>query len=189
MRRLNVKSYHEESNHSAGTNHTLSLLSARFWIVQAREDIREVEREGCECRRRQSEGRKVDNRPTTEDPTKIALVCANRRRLRRIISDRTGKGQEEDQVLPVFIDMLAVTSVYLEMAYGLDTGSFLNASFHMTNRRGLPERMMSDNGSNFVVAERELRELVGQLDQNRITSAIANRGVKWNFNPPSGSPF
>ena len=40
--RLVVKSFHEGSNHSAGTNHTLSLLSARFWIMQTREKIREV---------------------------------------------------------------------------------------------------------------------------------------------------
>ena len=73
---------------------------------------------------------------------KMALVCANSSRLHRIICDRTGKGQEEDQALPILIDMFAVTSVYLEMAYGLDTGSFLNAFFHMTNRRGLPERTM-----------------------------------------------
>ena len=113
---------------------------------------------------KESEGRKADNGSTTKDPTEIALVCANSSRLRRTICDRTRKGQEEDQVLPVLIYMLAVTSVHLEMAYGLlDTGSFLNAFFHMTNRRGLPERMMSDNGSNFVGAERELREQVAQL--------------------------
>ena len=35
----------------------------------------------------------------------------------------------------------------------------------MTNRRGLPEEMLSDNGTNFVGAERELRELVEQLDR------------------------
>ena len=45
----------------------------------------------------------------------------------------------------------------------------------MANGRGLPEEMISDNGSNFVGAERELRELVAQLDQDKI--------AKWNFNP------
>ena len=54
------------------------------------------------------------------------------------------------------------------MAYGLDTDSFLNAFYRMVNRRGLPEEMISDNGSNFVGAERELRELVSQLDQAMI---------------------
>ena len=37
----------------------------------------------------------------------------------------------------------------------------------MVNRRRLPREMLSDNGTNFVAAEREreLRELVEALDQ------------------------
>ena len=53
----------------------------------------------------------------------------------------------------------------------------------MVNRKGLPEEMISDNGSNFVGAERELRELVLQLDQDKIVKSVANKGVKWNFKP------
>lgn len=64
------------------------------------------------------------------------------------------------------------------MANGLDTDSFLNAFFRMINRRGLAEEMIFNNGGNFVGAERELRELVAQLDQNKIVSSVANRGVK-----------
>ena len=44
--RIIVKlTYHKRSNHAVGTNHTLSLLSARFWIIQDREEIRDWERE------------------------------------------------------------------------------------------------------------------------------------------------
>ena len=51
-------------------------------------------------------------------------------------------------------------AVQLEMAYGLDTDSFLNAFYWMTNRKGLPEEMLSDNGTNFIGTETELRELI-----------------------------
>ena len=46
------------------------------------------------------------------------------------------------------------------MAFGLDTDSFLNAFYRMVNRRGLHREMLSDNGTNFAEAGRELRELV-----------------------------
>jgi len=62
------------------------------------------------------------------------------------------------------------------MAYGLDTDSFLNAFYRMANRRGLPEEMISDNGTNFVGAERELRKLVEQLERDKIEKSAANKG-------------
>jgi len=42
--RLIVKSYHHRSNHAVGTNHTLSSPSARLWIIQGREEIRDWKR-------------------------------------------------------------------------------------------------------------------------------------------------
>jgi len=71
------------------------------------------------------------------------------------------------------------------MAYGLDTDSFLNAFYRMANRRGLPEEIflifqifqrISDNGTNFVGAERELRKLVEQLERDKIEKSAANKG-------------
>ena len=54
------------------------------------------------------------------------------------------------------------------MAYGLDTDSFLNAFSRMVNRCGVPEDIVSDNGTNFVSSERELRELVEALDKDKM---------------------
>ena len=54
----------------------------------------------------------------------------------------------------------------------------------MTSRRGLPEEAVSDNGTNFKSGHRELMELVQQLDNTKIHASLANRGVKWTFNPP-----
>ena len=49
--KLIVKHRHELSNHSAGTNQTLSSLSTKFWIVAAREEIIEWEKECMTCHR------------------------------------------------------------------------------------------------------------------------------------------
>ena len=70
------------------------------------------------------------------------------------------------------------------MAFGLDIDLFLNAFYKMVNRRGIPREMLSDNGTNFVVAERELCELVEALDQSKIAQSTANKGVTWHFNLP-----
>ena len=74
------------------------------------------------------------------------------------------------------------------MAFGLHTDSFLNAFYRMVNPRGLP-REISDNGTNFVVAERELWESVEALDQSKTAQSTANKGVMWHFNLPLALHF
>ena len=49
-----MKHHHEAGKHIAGTNQTLAALSQRFWILSAREEIREFEKECYECRRRKT---------------------------------------------------------------------------------------------------------------------------------------
>jgi hypothetical protein len=57
----------------------------------------------------------------------------------------------------------------------------------MVARRGKPELVVSDNGSNFVSADRELRDMVRNFDQDQIVEEAAAKGIKWRFNPPWGS--
>ncbi|XP_077992826.1 uncharacterized protein LOC144446859 [Glandiceps talaboti] len=57
----------------------------------------------------------------------------------------------------------------------------------MVARRGKPEEVISDNGTNFVGANRELGELICAMDQSKIIDSAANQGIKWKFNPPLGS--
>ncbi len=47
--------------------------------------------------------------------------------------------------------------------------------------------MQSDNGTNFVAAESELREALASLDHNKIQKTMAQEGTNWNFNPPTRS--
>ena len=42
---LIAKHYHEMGNHNAGVNQTLSLLSSKYWIIAAREEIIEWEKQ------------------------------------------------------------------------------------------------------------------------------------------------
>ncbi|XP_071118402.1 uncharacterized protein [Haliotis cracherodii] len=75
------------------------------------------------------------------------------------------------------------------MAFGLDTDSFLNALFRMAHRRGMPKEVISDNGTNFVGAAKELKQLISGLNSDVIKSTLANKSVKWLFNPPHAPYF
>ena len=72
------------------------------------------------------------------------------------------------------------------MAYSLDTDYFLNAFYRMVSRRGLPSIVISDNGTNFVSAD---RELVADLDKEKIQDLTTGKGVKLCLNPPGAPHF
>lgn len=76
------------------------------------------------------------------------------------------------------------------MAYSLDTDLFINAFTRMKSRRGTSTYVISDNRTNFIGAERELRELVEALDTNRITQETSKyHPIDWKFNPPCAPHF
>ena len=100
-----------------------------------------------------------------------------------------GRGKRREKRYLCLFTCLATRAVHLEMAYGLDTDSFLNAFYRMASRRGLPEEMYSDNGTYFKGADAELKSLVRELDENKIYQSIANKGVTWHFNPPLAPHF
>ena len=56
--------------------------------------------------------------------------------------------------------------------------------------RGSPSKAYSDNGTNLVAGEQELRVGIEQLVADRaLKQQLADRGVEWHFSPPSGPHF
>jgi len=71
-----------------------------------------------------------------------------------------GRGRCREKRYLCLFTCLATRAVHLETSYGLDTDSFLNAFYRFVNRRGYTEQLISDNGKNFVGANRELQEFI-----------------------------
>ncbi|KAK3108760.1 hypothetical protein FSP39_015041 [Pinctada imbricata] len=189
--KLIVKHYHEEGKHISGTNQTLASLSARFWIISAREEIRAWEKQCNDCKRRKAKAAEQIMAPLPEirfkEPLRAFARCAVDYGGPFVTVQGRGKRREKHYLW--LFTCLSTRAVHLEVAFGLDTDSFLNAFFRMVNRRGLPLEIMSDNGTNFIGANRELRDLVKQLDGDKTAQQTSNRGIKWHFNPPLAPHF
>jgi hypothetical protein len=89
----------------------------------------------------------------------------------------------------VLFTCLATRCVHLEMAYSLDTSSFISALDRFQNRRGVPASFHSDNGTNFVGAQRQLAECLDNLNQSAIITHLNRKRTKWYFNPPAAPHF
>ena len=188
---LVIRHQHEMDNHVAGTSHTLSKLMEKYWIVAGREAIREWERICSECKRRKAKPAVQVMAPLPQIRLKEPL-----RAFGRVAVDYAGpfitiqgRGQRRAKRYLCVFTCLACRAVHLEMASGLDTNSFMNAFQRMCNRRGVPEEVLSDNGSNFIGAERELSELFDQQATDEITELTKDLRIKWSFLPPLSPHF
>ena len=87
----------------------------------------------------------------------------------------------------VIFTCLASRAVHLEVAASLDTDSYIKALRRFIARRGQVQRICSDNGTNFIGAERELTRSIQEWNQFQIQSAILQKNMDWKINLPAGS--
>lgn len=88
---------------------------------------------------------------------------------------------------------LATKAVHIEAVSDLTTQAFVNALNRFFDRRGKSTVIYSDNATNFIGANRKLKE-VYQLFQTRqlqedVMKNLTNIGVKWQFIPPRSPHF
>ena len=76
-------------------------------------------------------------------------------------------------------------AVHLEMLNSLETDSFLNSFRRFVARRGLPTKVWTDNGTNFVGAKTELYKGLKELDKTKIYNYCTKHEIEWNFISPS----
>ena len=187
---LIVKKTHERCQHG-GTNLVLSGLSAKYWVLSAREAIREWEKKCSLCQRLKATPGKQVMAPLPEIRTGVSMHAFSRSSVDFAgpFETKQGRGKVRQKRYLCLFTCLETRAVHLEMAYSLSTDAFLNAFYRMTARRGMPEVLVSDNGTNFVGAHNELKDLVNALDAEKIQNQTSNHGVKWQFNPPYAPHF
>ena len=79
------------------------------------------------------------------------------------------------KTMALFIILLTIRAVNFEVAFGLDTDSFLNAFTRFTSRKEVPKEKVVDCGTNFVGAVNKWKELVSELDQDKTQLSTAHR--------------
>ena len=84
---------------------------------------------------------------------------------------------------------MTIRAVHLEMAYSMSTDSFISSRRKFVARRGNIAHLYSDNGSNFIGAEKVLREAIQHWNQGQIVQYLHQKEINWHFNPPRASHF
>ena len=177
---------HAAEGHS-GPLHTLAKIREKYWVVRGHATVRKVLNTCTICRvRRASPGQQF------MAPLPTPRVTPGRAPFASCGVDYAGPlltrvGRSNTKRYICLFTCLATRAVHLEMACALDIDSFLEAFTRFSNRRGTPEELWSDNATNFVGANKELRDSIRDWNQTNIQSSLARRGVTWKFNPPAAS--
>ncbi|XP_032437291.1 uncharacterized protein LOC116731570 isoform X3 [Xiphophorus hellerii] len=165
----------------------LSRLRRKYWIISANSAARKILSDCVTCRRNRGkllEQKMADLPQERVKPDKPPFldVCV----------DYFGpidvkRGRSLLKRYGVLFTCPTSRAVHLEVAHTLDTDSCINAIRRFICRRGPVSSIRSDNGTNFVGANRELKEGLAALNQSKIQKALVQDGINWHFNIPAAS--
>ncbi|KHJ77649.1 integrase core domain protein [Oesophagostomum dentatum] len=99
---------------------------------------------------------------------------------------KNDRSEDEKRYVTLFTCLVA-RMVHLEVATDLSTRSFLLVLKRFVSRRGVPLKIISDNGTNFRLAETILRQ--NEPSQcSEFSFFLAKHDIQWSFIPPA-SPW
>ena len=182
--KLLIEHYHRQEGH-CGTNHVLAALRECYWILRGQSTVRSVIRQCVLYRLRFSK----PGKQMMTAPLPSCRLTAGHAPFHFTGVDYMGPiyvkgGRSTHKRYICVFTCLSVRAVHLEVSHSLDTSSFMQAFTRFIGRRAKPSEIWSDNGSNFIGAERELRADVQRLD---VHNAMLKHNVNWHFNPPAAS--
>ncbi|KAJ8723327.1 hypothetical protein PYW08_003239 [Mythimna loreyi] len=187
---LLIAQAHELTFHG-GARLTMSFLRQKYWIIKGNRAVKTQLHRCVICRKQEPRklqqimGDLPDFRTnpapafyhTGVDYTGFISVKANKGR-----GIKTTKGY-----VALFVCMVT-KAVHLELVSDLTSTSFIAALRRMSARRGAPKHVYSDNGTNFVGANKVMQEEYEQLKQafgDSFYNEIAEMDIEWHWNCPS----
>ncbi|XP_062541472.1 uncharacterized protein LOC134209507 [Armigeres subalbatus] len=175
-----LEHYHREYGHSSRES-VVNEVRQRFYIPRLRVQIDKVMRACTWCSIRKAK------------PSVARMAPLPRQRLAARVDpfayvgiDYFGPlevsiGRRKEKRWVALFTCMTTRAVHLEVAYSLTTESCKMAIRRYVKRRGSPSEIFSDNGTNFVGANRDLTRELNAGCADTFTSAK----TRWAFNPPS----
>ncbi|KAG8186533.1 hypothetical protein JTE90_023959 [Oedothorax gibbosus] len=157
----------------------MSGLREQFWVLKARKTIRDCLRKCTICQR-------FNNKHSEAQPGILPADRVSDTAIFEIVGvDLAGplyiKGGQKAYI--VLYTCAVYRAIHLELVTLLSTEAFLQSLRRFIARRGRPKIIYSDNGTNFVGANRVLKA----VDWKRVSFQAVDHKIQWKFNPPSAA--
>ncbi|XP_061729961.1 uncharacterized protein LOC133534733 [Cydia pomonella] len=186
---LLVTHYHKVYCH-IGANSLESILSWTYWIVAARRVTRSVTFKCIACykaRPRSVQPFMADLPPDRVKCTRAFLGTATDFGGPFYIKSSSLRNAKIEKCFLCIFVCLSTKAVHLEVVSQLSVEAFVAALTRFVSRRGLPNLLRSDCGTNYTGTNKYLKELYSFLRQKQpeIDRECVKREIKWLFNAPS----
>jgi transposase InsO family protein len=184
--KLIILSIHETQGH-VGTQQVLAATRQKYWIINGLSTVKKVVKKCLPCIRQRGplclqQMAPLREEQTTPDKPPFSFVGVD------FFGPMTVRsGRNHLKRYGCLFTCLASRAVHIEIVHSMDTDSFISAFRRFSSRRGQPEKLFSDNGTNLVSGDRELRKSIQDFNRTKIGKFMLQREVEWHFNPPCAS--
>ena len=183
-----VRFIHEKLGHM-GKETILAELRQQYWIVGANKLVKRILRACIACRKRQG---RASNQIMSDLPED--RLTADAPVFSQVGLDAFGpfvviRRRTQVKRYGLIITCLSSRALHIETLASLETTAFINALRRFIARRGNIFIVRSDNGTNFVGAEKELRDSIDHWNSKQTKDWMLQKNITWTFNPPTASHF
>lgn len=187
LAQLLVRQAHDRTLHG-GPRQMMALLRQKVWITGLRRLIHTNNSRCMSCVRQQQKCAQQMMADLPKDRTEPCRPFAHTGFDYAGPFEQKARGGRckiiEKKYVAVFVCMVS-KAVHLELAEDLSTKEFIQAYLRFTSIRGACLRLWSDNGRNFVGAEKELARMLRGWKQMDLGSELQRLGTEWRFITPS----
>lgn len=189
LTKLIILNEHHKNLH-AGNQSILASLRQQYWPLNGRATVRNIIRKCITCYRIKPSAviQKMSDLPIERvTPNKPFLITGVDLAGPFLIKDSKLRNRKFIKAYLCLFVCFSTRAVHLEPLSDMTTETFLNALKRFTSRRGLCKVIYSDNGTNFVGANNELKDVLTGLGGFHKNSAVENflvdNQITWNFTP------
>lgn len=180
----------------AGTNATLYGVRENYWPMNGRNVTRQIVRKCIRCFRAKPREVKYlmgdlpkDRLSMTKPFLNVGVdFCGP-----FFVKEHHHRNRTKVKTYVSVFVCFATKAVHLELASDLTTEAFISCLKRFFSRRGLAQSMNSDNATNFVGTNNELKSLMKHLTSTIKSKDVENyllkQAVTWRFIPPRAPHF
>ncbi|KAJ0171004.1 hypothetical protein K1T71_013203 [Dendrolimus kikuchii] len=182
--KLIVRYYHVKAAH--GNRETVvNNLKQKYWVIRMRPTIKHITSQCMYCRIK-----KTRPQPPRMGDLPSARMAHHQRPFTYCGVDLFGPmevavGRRRERRYGVLFTCMTIRAIHIELVSDLSTDAFIMALRRMAARRGWPQYLYSDNGTNLRGADNELKRSVKELDEAVLKQEAANYHTTWIFSPPA----